>query len=195
VLEHVCNSELSRAAIGLYKTVLEGDFKRTLQRSEHYSEHAEEMPFFSQAFLYPLLGKDSARTVLSQVSRVIGAAGLDVVEIERRAWLELVESKVRVTYDSSADLLVLRQPGRVEKTKDENGASVLYGERRTILGMQIPKASTFELSDVPDVLWLKDAFQMWRAGSLKAQKPASPVVVAAPGVTRRPGKRKRASTK
>jgi hypothetical protein len=39
-----------------------------------YTEGDEEAPFFSEAFLYNLLGKDNARTVLSIVNRLVEAA-------------------------------------------------------------------------------------------------------------------------
>lgn len=165
VLEHVCKSDFRRAAIALYKTVLDGDFREALEASEYYERHAEEMPFFSETFLYALLGKDSARTVLGHVSSLIEAAGLNARELQQQAWIELIQSKVRLTYDEASDLLVLRRPGRIKDTKTKKGLSVLYGEPKVVLGLSIPKASTFDESLVPDVLWLRDAFGLWRQGA------------------------------
>lgn len=45
------------------------------------------VPFFSESFLYPLLGKDEARTVLNLLCRVMTAAGIPRNEQDRLACL------------------------------------------------------------------------------------------------------------
>jgi hypothetical protein len=42
-----------------------------------YSEGDEEAPFFTEAFLYNLLGKDEARSVLGIVRRLCRLAGVE----------------------------------------------------------------------------------------------------------------------
>ncbi len=164
-LEHVCKPDFRRAAIDLYKTVLEGDFRELLETSDSYDENTEHMPFFSETFLYALLGKDAARTVLSHVSTFIREAGLDARELQEQAWLELVQSKVQLSYDPGGDVLVLRRPGRIKDTKEKEGLTLLYGDPKVVLGLSIPKASAVDEGSVPDVLWLKDAFALWKHGS------------------------------
>ena len=44
--------------------------------SDMYTEGDEDTPFFSEAYLYNLLDKDDARTVLGQVKNLLGALGL-----------------------------------------------------------------------------------------------------------------------
>ena len=47
-----------------------------IKASPGYDEGDEKCPFFSERFLYPLLGKDDARTVLGTLKRVIVSSGL-----------------------------------------------------------------------------------------------------------------------
>jgi len=47
-------------------------------KKETYYEPGDELaPFFSEAFLYSLMGKEEARTILAMVNSVIKAAGID----------------------------------------------------------------------------------------------------------------------
>ena len=48
-----------------------------------YAKGDEDAPFFSEAFLYVLLGKEDARTVLSYIHNLIKLAGLDLYELKR----------------------------------------------------------------------------------------------------------------
>ena len=48
-----------------------------------YAKGDEEAPFFSEGFLYPLLGKENARSVLSCIHDLIKLAGLDPYELDR----------------------------------------------------------------------------------------------------------------
>ena len=47
-----------------------------LKTQAGYTPGDESAPFFSEKFLYPLLGKSDARTVLAILKRVIKATGL-----------------------------------------------------------------------------------------------------------------------
>lgn len=169
VLDHVCNSELRREAIDLYKMVLEVD-RKTLRKSPEYSENAEKMPFFSETFLYPLLGKDDARSVLARISNLLRAAGLDPGALRNQAWLEILRDKVTLQYVESEDLLKLRLPGKVTSTKEKDGLSLLMSSSEEVLGMTIPGASSLDESLVPDVLWLSDAFAIWKHGTWSEPK-------------------------
>lgn len=57
---------------------------------DHYFKAGppENVPFFTEAFLYDLMGKDDARSVLAYIHRLIEAAGGDPYELERMAWSE-----------------------------------------------------------------------------------------------------------
>ncbi len=65
----------------LYTVKLEGiDLKAHANLAwgpEGYEPEDEEAPFFTEAFLYNLLGKEEARTVLSLVRQVGRALGMD----------------------------------------------------------------------------------------------------------------------
>lgn len=46
------------------------------KKSPHYEEGDEKAPFFTEAFLYNLLGKSDARTLLSLMKRALGIRGI-----------------------------------------------------------------------------------------------------------------------
>jgi len=47
------------------------------KRDGYYQKGDENAPFFSEAYLYPLLGKDDARTILSIMRLIIKEQGVD----------------------------------------------------------------------------------------------------------------------
>lgn len=53
-----------------------------------YTKGDEEAPFFNEGFLYPLLGKDNARTVLARIKDLIRVAGFDPWELEQEVAAE-----------------------------------------------------------------------------------------------------------
>lgn len=60
------------------KRFIENDTdKRTGKTYGMYAEGDENAPFFSEAFLYNLMGKDDARTVLGIITRLCEVAGVD----------------------------------------------------------------------------------------------------------------------
>ncbi|MCX6740903.1 MAG: hypothetical protein NTY61_00695 [Candidatus Parcubacteria bacterium] len=67
-----------------------------------YSKGDEEAPFFSEGFLYPLLGKGNARTVLTYIDKLILSAGLDPDDLEQEVTAELIaeeeEEKARLAH-------------------------------------------------------------------------------------------------
>jgi hypothetical protein len=56
---------------------IKNDTGRDGVRYGMYSEGDESAPFFTEAFLYNLLGKDEARSVLSIVRRLTRLAGVE----------------------------------------------------------------------------------------------------------------------
>jgi hypothetical protein len=162
VVDHVCNSDLRRAAIDLYMMTLEGDYKAQLKKSPGYSKGDEHMPFYSETFLYGLLGKSNARGVLSTVDHLVRSAGLDPDKLADEASRELVIRKVQLTYDEAQDTLVLKYRGRrvTANKARKGGICLLMGGAKEIVGLQIQKASSF--SEIPEILWLSDAFRVWK---------------------------------
>lgn len=55
---------------------IESDTREDGSRYGMYAEGDENAPFYSEAFLYNLLGKDEARTVLSITRRLCALAGV-----------------------------------------------------------------------------------------------------------------------
>lgn len=81
-LTHVCNANLHEAVTRLFEFKPEWawNLKNLLEKQKGYSQGDEDKPFFSEAVLYPLLGKEDARTVLALLSNIVSAAGLDPSE-------------------------------------------------------------------------------------------------------------------
>lgn len=77
VVTHNCFEGAADRLKKLYEFKLEGSARELVKSCEGYEEGDEDAPFFSEGFLYPLLGKDDARTVLSQLSHFIRALGID----------------------------------------------------------------------------------------------------------------------
>ena len=54
-----------------------GDLPASCKRGPMYEKGDEKQPFFSEAYLYNLLGKEDARTLLALMRPVWDAAGID----------------------------------------------------------------------------------------------------------------------
>lgn len=92
-IEHVCDEGLPEAAIHLFRFTADANFKSVLKKSDFYAEGDEKMPFFTERFLYPLLGKEDARTVLAVVNNLLRAAGLDPHALQTRALADYIEGE------------------------------------------------------------------------------------------------------
>jgi len=97
-LHHECHAEsLPEAAIDLFMWRPESGFPKAMKKGNSMCDGAEDeatVPFLSESFLYPLLGKEDARTLLALVNGVFNAAGIDPDRLQRRAW-EILEEKKR----------------------------------------------------------------------------------------------------
>ncbi len=51
--------------------------KEENKTSGMYEEGDEKAPFFSEAYLYNLMGKDDARTILGLINNLLGTVGID----------------------------------------------------------------------------------------------------------------------
>jgi hypothetical protein len=83
-LTHICEPKLKEAAKDLLKWAPEGGFPATVEGAEE----AEGAPFLSEVYLYPLLGKEDARTLLALVHGLVKQAGLDAAALELEAHRE-----------------------------------------------------------------------------------------------------------
>lgn len=98
---HHCNPELVRWAIRLLSWRPETGFPAQLKKDNPYLPDKEskneidspEIPFLSETFLYPLLGKEDARTLLALVDHLIMGVGLDPNSIQTMAYTELDKQK------------------------------------------------------------------------------------------------------
>lgn len=96
-ITHRCNTDLRKELIHLFKFRPESGFPQRMKRNNYYLPDKESRdgvdsqytPFFSEAFLYPLLGKEDARTVLAILHTIIATSGIDPYEIEGIASREL----------------------------------------------------------------------------------------------------------
>jgi hypothetical protein len=71
-IEHVCHTTLAQETKKLY------DFVPYHQPDDPDEPDGHEpYPFFSEAYLYNLIGKDDARSVLGYVAGLLRAAGID----------------------------------------------------------------------------------------------------------------------
>jgi hypothetical protein len=194
VLTHICNPELIEHVKALFTLTLhlDEDTLTILKNSEHYSPGDEQLPFFSEAVLYSLLGKDSGRSVLSSVNYLLRLVGLDPEELEQKSWRELIAQKVHVKYESKAilldkvpetDVLTAKFRGtRIvsttqhfipvkKKTKERktNGYLSLHDVQGNLVGYKIPEPRTFDIDyisqgDGPH--WIAYAVQLWQSDEL-----------------------------
>lgn len=88
-IDHRCNTNLMRVIVELYTWApsfgMPDFLVREAKKEGYYSEEDDDdsAPVISEAFLYPLLGKDDARTLLGLVGAVVAAAGLDEMAVHR----------------------------------------------------------------------------------------------------------------
>lgn len=87
-LTHVCNADLRQAAIDLYKW-RPCCFPSRVKAPPDARD--KTIPLLSESYLYPLLGKEDARTLMALVNHVLRSAGLDPDEIHDVACKELVK--------------------------------------------------------------------------------------------------------
>ena len=68
---------------------LEGAPPRGFKSSGGYEKGDEDAPFYSEAYLYNLLGKDDARTVLAYLNNLMRISGLDPLQVHREVSAEI----------------------------------------------------------------------------------------------------------
>lgn len=91
----------------LYKFVPEGGTPRAViaegKKNGMWDDEEDgegPVPFFSETFLYALLGKEDARTVLGLLQRLIEAAGIEAWKVEQQAGHELAKEEAVKKYNT-----------------------------------------------------------------------------------------------
>lgn len=90
-VSHVCNASFKDALVDLFKFTMEGgelgtaELSDAFKKTPFYEENDENAPFFSEAFLYNLVGKEDARTILGLIEHLARAAGVDPYQAEAQA--------------------------------------------------------------------------------------------------------------
>ena len=80
------------ALIDLLSMRIEGQLQFLDTRDEMYEAGDENAPFFSEAYLYNLLGKDNARSILSCVSRICEACGYQMYILQHEVRQDAVHT-------------------------------------------------------------------------------------------------------
>jgi hypothetical protein len=86
VLDHRCNTDLRNIFIRLLRFETDDVPISGFKKSDYYSNGDENSPFFSEAYLYSLIGKEDARTVLAMLHRLMVACGFDRTDLEKAAF-------------------------------------------------------------------------------------------------------------
>lgn len=96
-LHHHCHAEsLPEAAIDLYMWRPESGFPKALRKGNDWVDERVDdktIPFFSEAFLYALVGKSDARSLLGLIEGLFHAMGIDPYLFQERAAQILDEKK------------------------------------------------------------------------------------------------------
>lgn len=97
-LHHECHPEtLEEAALDLFMWRPEDGFPKAMKNGNDYcdgSEDKETVAFLTEAFLYPLLGKEDARSLMARVHALFQAMGVEPRDFEEKAW-QLLDQKKR----------------------------------------------------------------------------------------------------
>ena len=78
---HVCDKDLKKAVIDLMTFTphygMPDFLKKASKKAGFYDEGDDEVPLICETFLYPLLGKDDARTFMALLNHVLRIVGMD----------------------------------------------------------------------------------------------------------------------
>lgn len=96
---HVCDKDLKKAVIDLLTFTphwgMPEFLKKESKRAGFYDKGDDEVPVICETFLYPLLGKDDARTFMALLNHVLRIVGMDPDSAEiDRAVDEVIQQRV-----------------------------------------------------------------------------------------------------
>jgi hypothetical protein len=122
-LSHACDGNLRQAVIDLMAFTphygMPDFLVKAAKKTGFYDEGDEDVPLVSEAFLYPLLGKDDARTFMALLNHVLRCAGVDPHS-------EDINQAVNDIFDGRAErkrLAEQRQRAYEERVKAEKKAA------------------------------------------------------------------------
>lgn len=72
-----------------FKLEMSDALPKDFKKSDYYEKGDEEAPFYSEAILYNLIGKEDARTVLAYLHSLMRFNGLDPLKVEREVNAEI----------------------------------------------------------------------------------------------------------
>lgn len=97
-LHHECHPEtVAEAALDFFMWRPESGFPKALKKGNDWVDERvddESIPFFSEAYLYALLGKEDARTFMALIGSIFRAMGIEPRHLEEKAD-ELLAKKKR----------------------------------------------------------------------------------------------------
>lgn len=82
VISHMCNESAVECMKNLFSFslgFLPKEIVKYMKEVDGYEDGDEKEPFFSEAFLYPLFGKEDARSILAILSMFIRSLGIDPI--------------------------------------------------------------------------------------------------------------------
>lgn len=124
---HICDKDLKKAVIDLLTFTphwgMPAFLKRESKKAGFYDKGDEEVPVICETFLYPLLGKDDARTFMALLNHVLRIVGMDPnsVEIDRA-----VDQVIQARIDKKANEAKLQkeyQARRAAREAEEKAAT------------------------------------------------------------------------
>jgi len=98
-LTHICDKNLKQAVLDLLTFTphfgMPDFLKKESKKAGFYDKGDDEVPVICETFLYPLLGKDDARTFMALLNHVLRIVGMDPngVEIDR-AVDEIIQKRI-----------------------------------------------------------------------------------------------------
>lgn len=101
---HICDKNLKQAVIDLLTFTphygMPDFLKKESKRAGFYDKGDDEVPVICETFLYPLLGKDDARTFMALLNHVLRIVGMDPdsAEIDRA-----VDQVIQARIDKKAE--------------------------------------------------------------------------------------------
>lgn len=119
-ITHICDKDLKQAVIELLTFTphygMPEFLKKESKKAGFYDKGDEEVPVICETFLYPLLGKDDARTFMAYLNHVLRIVGMDPNSAEiDRAVDEVIQGRI----DKKANEAKLQEEYRARRAARE----------------------------------------------------------------------------
>jgi hypothetical protein len=98
-LTHICDRDLKKAVLDLLTFTphfgMPAFLRKESKKAGFYDKGDDEVPVICETFLYPLLGKDDARTFMALLNHVLRIVGMDPNSVEiDRAVDEIIQKRI-----------------------------------------------------------------------------------------------------